>query len=297
MGMMLGGGVGREVAAWAVDGAPTVDMFGMDVSRFHPECVPNNTWCEDRTHESYAKTYSIVFPHDEALAGRGMRKSALYDELLQKGCVYQQRQGFERPGWFEPEMGSSVALKDYDFYGAYEAREVSGLGRKTLEPHAEHKYLELIEGECTFGWGKNIERVEKECHACRNGVALFDQSYFGKFFVEGKEAGQAMDWIAVAKCQDRPLGSVAYTALCNHSGGTEADLTVTKVSDDKYYIAAGGSTFTHDWRWISLELEKKGFDCTLRCASDDYTMLSVQGPYSRKLLEPLLDISLDDDTI
>merc|ERR1719235_2461187 len=220
---MLGGGIGREVAAWAVDGAPNLDLFSFDVSRYHPDCVRDRVWCEDRTHESYAKTYSIVFPHDEALAGRRMRKSALHDELLQHGCVYQQRHGFERPGWFEPAMGSSVGIKDYDYYGAYDDKEVSGLGRTPPAKHESHPYLDLIEGECTFEWGHNLARVEEECHACRNGVALFDQSYFGKFFIEGPEAEKALDWICTAKFKDRPIGSVAYTALCNVHGGTEAD--------------------------------------------------------------------------
>lgn len=299
MGMMLGGGVGREVAAWAVDGAPTVDMFSMDVSRFHPDCLKSKRWCEDRTHESYAKTYSIVFPHDEALAGRGARKSALYEVLLQQGCVYQQRHGFERPGWFEPELGADVAVKDYDFYGAYEEGHVPGLDRDdpTITKHEMHKYLNLIEGECTFGWGKNLERVRQECFAARNGIALFDQSYFGKFFLEGPEAEKAIDWIATAKLQGRDAGSVVYTALCNVYGGTEADLTVTKMAEDKFYIACGGSTVAHDWRHISTQLKEKAFDCSLRDATDEYVMLSVQGPYSRELLQPLLDITLDDESI
>jgi len=297
MGMMLGGGVGREVAAWVVDGAPTLDIFGMDVARFHPDCPRDARWVEDRTHESYAKTYAIVFPHDEPLAGREARKSALYESLLAKGCVYQSRQGFERPGWFEPERAADVQCKDYDFYGAYEEK-VSGLERDVREKHDKHTYLDLVEGECTFGWGKNIQLVEQECIAARTGVAVFDQSYFGKFFLEGPEALKAADWLCTARMDDsRAIGSVAYTALCNQRGGVEADLTVTKLAEDKFYIAAGGSTFTHDWRWIKMELEKTGYNATLRDATDDYCMISVQGPYSRELLSGLVDISLDDEAI
>jgi len=299
MGMMLGGGIGREVASWVVDGAPEVDLFSMDVARFHPSTAHNDRWVEDRTHESYAKTYSIVFPHDEPLAGREARSSALYQELLSQGCVYQSRQGFERPGWFDPSLaeGNAARCKDYDFYAAYEGT-ISGLGREAPEPHAEHKYHELIEGECTFGWGKNIGLVREECVAARTGVAVFDQSYFGKFFLEGPEAMKAADWLCTARMDSsRPLGSVAYTALCNGRGGVEADLTITKLAEDRFYIAAGGSTFTHDWRWLSSELEKAGFEATLRDASDDYCMISVQGPYSRKLLSGLVDISLDDESI
>lgn len=299
MGMMLGGGVGREVASWVVDGSPTLDIFSMDVARFHPSTAHDDLWVENRTHESYAKTYSIVFPHDEPLAGRAIRSSALYEELMARGCVYQSRQGFERPGWFDPSLaaGTAARCKDYDFYGAYEGK-ISGLERDAPEPHAEHKYLELIEGECTFGWGKNVDLVKEECLAARTGVAVFDQSYFGKFFLEGPEAMKAADWLCTARMDSsRPVGSVAYTALCNGRGTVEADLTVTKLADDKFYIAAGGSTFTHDWRWLTSELEKTGLEATLRDASDDYCMISVQGPYSRQLLSGLVDIPLDDESI
>lgn len=70
MGMMLGGGVGRELATWIVDGSPDLDMFSFDPARFHPSTTRDEKWVRDRTHESYAKTYAIVFPHDEPLAGR-----------------------------------------------------------------------------------------------------------------------------------------------------------------------------------------------------------------------------------
>jgi len=94
MGMMLGGGIGREVAAWITEGSPTVDLFSMDVARYHPDCVRNQRWIEDRTHESYAKTYSIVFPHDEPLAGRELRKSALFDTLSFPGLRLSKPSGF-----------------------------------------------------------------------------------------------------------------------------------------------------------------------------------------------------------
>ena len=91
MGMMLGGGVGRELAEWVATGAPQLDMFSMDPARFHPDCVADGRWVRDATHESYAKTYSIVFPHDEALASRGARRSALHGALAARGCVHQAR--------------------------------------------------------------------------------------------------------------------------------------------------------------------------------------------------------------
>ena len=43
----------------------------------------------DGSHEAYAKNYSIVYPHDEPLAGRDLLHSALHPQLLAAGCVFQ----------------------------------------------------------------------------------------------------------------------------------------------------------------------------------------------------------------
>ena len=74
-----GGGVTSEFAKWIIKGKPDADMYGMDIRRFTTKLTSNQRWLKERGHESYAKTYSIVFPHDEPLAARGLRKDALYD--------------------------------------------------------------------------------------------------------------------------------------------------------------------------------------------------------------------------
>lgn len=304
MGMMLGGGIGREVATWIAQDSPSLDLFSFDCARFHPTSVQDDKWVRDRTHESYAKTYAIVFPHDEPLAGRGNRKSALHNELQARGCVHQARHGFERPGWFVPPCDGSQAPKPYDFYGAYKEgawRLSPSLKDTDEEPldipaHDDHPYLDLIEEELTFGWPRNREAVAEECRAAREGVALFDQSYFGKFLLKGPDAKAAVQYICGADMDKQVPGTVTYTPLCNERGGVEADLTVTRLPDDSgYYFAAGGNTATKDFEWITRQLEMNGFDAKLVDQSDDLVMLSVQGPHSQVLLSPLVTHgSLDD---
>lgn len=51
MGMMLGGGIGREVATWVTEGSPNLDMFAFDCSRFHKDSIADSKWVKDRTHE------------------------------------------------------------------------------------------------------------------------------------------------------------------------------------------------------------------------------------------------------
>jgi len=307
MGMMLGGGIGREIAFWIAEGSPRLDLFSFDCARFHQNSVADPIWVRNRSHESYAKTYSIVFPHDEPLAGRQSRTSALYDDLAHRGCVYQARHGFERPGWF---MANHFGAKEqlplpYDFYGAY------GVGAWRLAPngddnvpgisaHEKHLYLDLVKTELTFDWPANHYLVQAECNAARSGVAIFDQSYFGKFILEGQEAKDAVQYICGADMDKQDLGTVTYTPLCNERGGVEADLTVTRLPDGSgFYFAAGGNTATKDFEWISRILEEKKFRARLKDISDELTMISVQGPHSRDLLKRVITSchSLSDEEL
>eukprot|EP00658_Telonema_sp_P-2_P085287 TRINITY_DN9698_c0_g1_i3.p1 TRINITY_DN9698_c0_g1~~TRINITY_DN9698_c0_g1_i3.p1 ORF type:complete len:803 (+),score=208.91 TRINITY_DN9698_c0_g1_i3:64-2409(+) len=296
MGMMLGGGVGAELATWMVEGSASKDMFGMDVARFHPDCTSSPDWVLHSTHESYAKTYAIAFPHDEHLAGRKQRRSPLYHHLLEAGCVFQGRHGFERPGYFSHQ--GPAEPKEYDFSGAYhEQGEVTGLGLEGVPRHPEDPFRDAVEGECTFSWRESFAAVQQEARAARTGAAVFDQSYFGKFLLTGRDAVQAAEWLATAPIGDREIGSVVYTALCNARGGVQADLTITRDSDDRFYIASGGSTATQDKRWINTVIEDQGFAAELEDVSDDYAILSIQGPYSRTLLQMMAATQADTTTI
>nr|XP_020768269.1 sarcosine dehydrogenase, mitochondrial-like [Odocoileus virginianus texanus] len=78
-GMMLGGGCGQQLASWIVHGRPEKDMHSYDIRRFHRSLTDHSRWIRERSHEAYAKNYSVVFPHDEPLAGRNMRTDPLHE--------------------------------------------------------------------------------------------------------------------------------------------------------------------------------------------------------------------------
>lgn len=307
MGMMLGGGMGREIAHWITNGTPSLDLFSFDCARYHSDSVRNTKWVFDRTHESYAKTYAIVFPHDESLAGRGSRKSGLHKRLEERGCIHQARHGFERPGWFVPmdekiKDGRSQAPKEYDYYGAYaEGAWRLASERKDIPGHLDHQYNDIIAGDLTFDWPQSHRLIGNECHAARTGLIIIDQSYFGKFKLAGKKSSEAVQWLCGADVTIGDVGRVTYTPLLNRLGGVEADLTVTKLQgkngNDEYYFATGGNTATKDWEWIVTQLEKKGYsskDVQLMDMSADLDILSIQGPHARPLLQKVQEFENPD---
>ncbi|XP_029466895.1 sarcosine dehydrogenase, mitochondrial isoform X2 [Rhinatrema bivittatum] len=293
-GMMLGGGCGKELAHWIIHGRPEKDMYAYDIRRFHHSLTNNNRWIRERSHESYAKNYSVVFSYDEPLAGRNMRKDPLYEVLLQQGCVFQERHGWERPGWFNPQGPAPVL--SYDYYGAY-----------GYEAHEDYTYNQLLGKEYTFDFPPHHDVIRRECLTCRNAVAVFNMSYFGKFYLVGPDARKAANWLFSADV-NKPIGSTVYTCMLNQRGGTESDLTVScidpgiqtsvlapKFEGDGYYLAIGGAVAQHNWCHISNVLQNQRFRCSLIDCSDDLGMISIQGPASRALLQELLDADLSNE--
>ncbi|NWT37925.1 SARDH protein, partial [Chroicocephalus maculipennis] len=302
-GMMLGGGCGRELAHWIIHGRPEKDMYGYDIRqvtlaapgpRFHHSLTDNNRWIRERSHESYAKNYSVVFPHDEPLAGRNVRKDPLHEELLQQGCVFQERHGWERPGWFSP--GGAAPVLDYDYYGAY-----------GQERHKDYTYNRLLGDEYTFDFPPHHDIIKNECLTCRNALALFDMSYFGKFYLVGPEATKAANWLFTADVSKAP-GSTVYTCMLNKRGGVESDLTVSRISPgdpssplapafegDGYYLAIGGAVAQHNWSHITAVLQDMKLQCKLLDCSEELGMMSIQGPLSRVVLQEVLDTDLSNE--
>ena len=273
-GIMLSGGCGQQLSQWIINGYPDLDVFGYDIQRFHPDLTNNDDWIDERSHESYAKNYSIVFPNDEPLASRDMRTSPIHQELLKNGCVFEERHGFERPSWFK--LDEQPELMKYDYYGQYD-----------YEQHADYNYRNLLDEEYTFDFAANHQIIGEEVRACRNRVAVFDQSYFGKFYLKGKDAQRALQYICTNNIS-KGVGSTTYSQMCNQNGRVECDLAVSRIDDDEYYITAGGGSYTHDFGHIAHLIESKGFDCVLTNKSEEAAMLSVMGPNSRRLLYKLM---------
>jgi len=135
-------------------------------------------------------------------------------------------------------------------------------------------------------WGSHMcVAVRAECLACRNGVAIFDQSYFGNWTLSGPDALTAVQYLCSSDFSKKQVGTVTYTTLCNSRGGVEADLTVARLAEDRFYFSAGGQTRSKDRWWIERILEGRGLDVELLEESDEVSILSIQGPHSKRMLE------------
>ncbi|PZQ98004.1 MAG: FAD-dependent oxidoreductase [Cereibacter sphaeroides] len=242
-GIASGGGAGWVLAEWAARGEAPLDLWVVDIRRFS-DLHRDREWVSERTCEAYGKHYTVAFPHEEYESGRPEIVSPLYIRLQAAGAVFGSKLGWERPNWFAPSGG--------------EARDIYSMGRQN--------------------W---FDAVGQEHAHVRNAVGIFDQSSFAKYELAGPDAARELDWICAADVS-KPPGRLTYTQLLNSRGGIEADLTVARLAEDRFYIVTGTGFRTHDFGWIADHLPKG--DVRLTDVTEDWGTLSLMGPLSRDVL-------------
>ena len=244
-GIASGGGAGWVLAQWVVDGEAPLDLWVVDIRRF-AEMHKDRQWVNDRTLEAYGKHYEIGFPHVEYESGRPRIVSPLYDRLKAHRAVFGSKLGWERPNWFAPE--------------GTEPRDIPTMGRQN--------------------W---FDAVGDEHRHVREKVGIFDQSSFAKYEVSGPDALAALSHIC-ANDVTKPAGRLTYTQLLNTRGGIEADLTVARLAEDRFYIVTGTGFRTHDLAWIREHVPDSA-DVRIEDITENYGTLSLMGPHARDVLE------------
>ncbi len=253
-GIAAGGGAGMALAEWIRTGAPPYDLWPVDIRRFGPG-HRDVDWVRTRTLEAYAKHYTIAWPAEEMESGRPLRRSPLYDRLAAAGAVFGEKLGFERPNWFAAPEEEPV-----DRYG--------------------------------FGRPNWFAAVGREHRACRERVALFDQSSFAKFLLVGRDAEEVLSRICANDVR-KPPGRLTYTQMLNPQGGIECDLTVARLAADRFYIVTGTGFATHDGDWIRRHIPEEA-DAHLVEVTGGFAVLSLMGPKSRELLGGLVRENLSN---
>ena len=100
-GIAGAGGVGRVMAEWMLDGRPSFDTWKMDIRRFGAQ-YRSREYTLARVVEVYSTYYDIHYPNEERAAGRPLRRSPAYPRLVELGCEFGEKSGWERPNWYRP---------------------------------------------------------------------------------------------------------------------------------------------------------------------------------------------------
>jgi glycine cleavage system aminomethyltransferase T/glycine/D-amino acid oxidase-like deaminating enzyme len=254
VGIATAGGAGRALAEWVVNGEPTSDLSGVDIRRF-AGFNDNNQWLHDRVGEILGLHYAVPWPNRELTSARPFRRSPVHHLLAAAGASFGSKMGWERANYFDPS-------------GPAQPR---------------------------YSWGRQSwhEQCNAEQRAARTGVALFDQTSFGKLLVTGPDAEPALQWVCAADVAV-PIGRTVYTGLLNTRGGYEADVTLTRLAEDEYLLVTGAGSVVRDRAWITRQLPS-GSRVAVVDVSSAYAVFGVMGPLSRDLLQSLTRSDLGPD--
>ena len=257
-GIAAGGGVGRVLAEWIVEGQPTLDLWRMDVRRWGPQ-YQHQTYTLPRSIEALARRYGAVsLPFEEWDTGRGFRISPFYDRLRAMGASLGEKGGWERPNWFASNTPDS---------GTPATGTVAANGWQPA-------------GFLRHNWTPSIA---VEHRAARETAGLFDFTSFSKIDVEGPGALRALQWMTDNE-MDKPAGSVTYTQMLNSRGGIECDLTVTRLAPERFFIITGSAFGAHDLDWIRRHLPADG-SAVARDVTMTFGCIGLWGPQARTILE------------
>jgi 4-methylaminobutanoate oxidase (formaldehyde-forming) len=256
IGILTGGGLGRVMAHWIINGRPDVDITGFNIDRLHTYQA-NPEYRRTRTVESLGMVYQCHYPTRSMQTARGAKKGAFHDRLAARGAYFRDVSGWEGADWYLPP-------------GAPQPPDTLSWGRQPWFPYweAEHK-------------------------AAREGVILMDMSFMAKFRVEGRDAGRILDHLS-ANSVDGAAGMITYTQWLNEGGTLEADLTVTKLGDDRYWVVASDTAHRHVETWMRRHIPDDAH-AFVSDVTSGFAQLNIQGPRSRELLQAVTSADLSNE--
>ena len=113
------------------------------------------------------------------------------------------------------------------------------------------------------GWAGELwsPAIGVEHRACRETVAIFDESSFAKIDVVGPGAATFLESMCANRVA-REVGAVTYTQMLNARGGIECDFTVTRLAEERFRIVTGTAFGRHDLAWIRPARAARRRQCT-----------------------------------
>jgi glycine cleavage system aminomethyltransferase T len=250
-------GAARSLAQAICGIAPEIDFAPADLTRFDDAELIQADY-EQRCDNAYIDTYAIHHPAEPSTSPRGVRMSPFYDEQEKLGAAFFDTSGWERPRWFESNAGLLAGL-------SVPARDA--WSSKFWSPIAGAEHLKT-----------------------REIAGVFDMTSLRRINVTGPDAAKFLNY-AAARNVARGTGTVTYTMLLDHNGGIVSDVTISQLSEDRFFI---GGNSPRDVVW--LKSISAGYEVHIEDITNATTCIAVWGPQAREILAPITDTDLTNDT-
>ena len=258
-----GPGCARLCAEAMVNGKTQVDMHSFDISRFYPE-QKEREFVKSRAYENSQTIYTpAVHPREPYISQREKFVSPFYEREKELG------------GHFDNE----VACWERAF--AYESN------REKLGEYL--KDIPVRENE----WDRRhvpYELANAEHLAMSDSVGMINLSHFPIMDIEGPDAERMLEYLSVAKVGgNTPIGKVIYTNFLDEDGGVHADLTISRLAENKYRIVTGGADGNRDWVVLRNYRDDMGLDADINIRTHDIATLGLWGPDAEAALGNFVD--------
>ena len=129
------------------------------------------------------------------------------------------------------------------------------------------------------------DKINKEYEAVRQSSAMFDVSHMGQIKITGKDAEKFIQKLTINNVKHIEAFEAQYSAMCNLDGGIIDDLIIFKFSIEDYIIIVNASNKNKVLDWI--DNYKKSFDICILNMNDEYSLIALQGPKSRDVLQKI----------
>ena len=256
IGIQSAGGVGKVMSDWIVDEFSKIDLWDVDVSRVL-DFQNNDDYLEERTSETLGLLYKMHWPFFQYETARNMIQSPLHKRLESLGACFGETAGWERANWFSDNE---------------------------LNPKYEYSY----------GKQNWFDQSKNEHNAVRNNIGIFDQSSFAKIMIEGPDAVNLLNLLCVSEMNVKNK-KIIYTQMLNENAGTESDLTVTRLDDEKFLAIISPTSLNKDYYWF-LNNANSFDNLKIKNVTNDYGCISIMGPNSRKLMQLFLDEDISNES-
>lgn len=251
-----GGGVGRVLAEWLVDGVSSIDLRECDINRWEDHAL-SPAYIKERGAQQYREVYDILHPLQQLERPRPLRVSPFHERMTALGAMYFEGRGWERPQWFAANE-ALLQGQDIPVRNGWAARCWSPISG------AEHLHT-------------------------REHVALYDMTPLTKAEVAGPGALSLIDHLVTNRV-DRPVGSIVYTAMLDPHGGIKSDLTIVRRAEDHFQLGLNGPMDLH---WIRNHASSAG-SVYVREITSSICALGLWGPRARDVLQQISPDDLSD---
>ncbi len=214
IGIAQGAGCGKFLAQWIVHGDADANMASLDPRRFGPWA--DEVYTRAKAFDAYTQMYALHIPGEEREPGRKRRVTPLYQTLADKGCVYTEAFGWERPKWFS---------------------------------------LDGREEELSYRRNNVFDVVAAECLGVQQRVGVIELSSFSKFEVSGPDAEAFLNRI-FANRMPQKVGGIKLAHLLSETARIQTEATITRIEEDLFYILTGSAWEVKDFDALTRSVRR-----------------------------------------